>query len=44
MCIPQGANALADWVVRGATTQHKLVAPLMILVVWDNWTTVNFEP
>ena len=44
MCVPLGANALADWVVQGATTLHKLVAPLMILVVRDNRTIANFEP
>ena len=39
-----GTIASADWVVQGATTQHKLVAPLIIFVVQDNQTTVNFEP
>ena len=39
-----GTIASADWVVQGATTQHKLVAPMIILVDWDNGTTVNFEP
>jgi len=44
ICIPLGTNALADWVVRGATTLHKLVALVMIFVVRDNRTTANFEP
>ena len=33
---------IAHWVVQGATTQKKLVAPLRILVVQDNRTTVKF--
>ena len=33
---------IAHWVVQGATTQKKLVAPLRILVVQDNKTTVKF--
>ena len=44
ICLPLGTNALADWVVRGATTLHKLVALFMIFVVRDNRTTTNFEP
>ena len=44
MILAPGVNALADWVVRGATTLHKLVAPLMILVVQNNQTMANFEP
>ena len=39
-----GTYASADWVVQGATDQHKLVAPLIFLVARDNQTTINFEP
>ena len=39
-------SATTDWVAQGATTQHNLASgcPVVILVVWDNRTTVNFEP
>ena len=44
ICIPLGTNALADWVIRGATTLHKFIALFMISVVQDNRTTANFKP